>query len=338
MAENFDITSKEVLYKSDSDITYDAKKIRKDFETANEHRDYSIYTRLMDAAVEAKARSLFPHFNVKKGDIIVDAGSGTGALTKLVLRTFPDAKVFALDISKELQKRMNKGESHIKIVFGDAAEQNFLDNSVAVKYYSTSGHEIESFGGRGRMRMAIENTFQELKPGGRVVIRDFAKPSGVNPVYMKILSRVGVDSIPQDVNSENIDYNVLSTRALFDRFQKEFGGGSAFHYERVVIDGEEYFKIDQEWAHEFYLRKDYTANWRQEIKEKYTYWTMEEARQTLNDIGYVNVRVIPDPNEYILNNRLEGKIALYELVDGGRLRLVQFPPTHMVIVGEKPRV
>lgn len=336
--ESFDRKSNEVLYGSDFDPTHHAEKIRQEFEAANEHRDYSIYTRLMDAAVEAKALSLFPHFNVKAGDIIVDAGSGTGALTKLVLRTFPDAKVFALDISEKLQERVKKEKSHIKIVFGDAAEQNFLDNSVAVKYYSTSGHEIESFGGQGRMRIAMENTFRELKPGGRTVIRDFAEPSGVNPIYMKILSRVGVDSIPQDVNPEDIDYNVLSTRTLLERFQKEFSNGNAFQYERIIIDGEEYFRIDPEWAHEFYLRKDYTANWRQEIKEKYTYWTMEEAKKILEEIGYTNVRVIPDPNEYIIKNRLEGKIELYELSDDKRLQSVRFPTTHMVIVGEKPLV
>lgn len=313
------------------------ERIRQEFERANEHRDYSIYIRSMDAALEAKARSLFPHFQVEEGDIMVDAGSGTGALAELAAREFRGARVYALDISHELQERAQEGKALTELVYGDAGEQNFPTNFVQVKYYATSGHEIESFGGPGRMRHALEHTFLELKPGGQVIIRDFAKPSRTEPIFMKIISRVGIDQVPPGIKTEDIDYNTLSTSALLDRFQKEFRGGGVFSFERVTIDGEEYIKIDPEWAHEFYLRKDYTANWRQEIKEKYTYWTPEEAKQILEDLGYENVRVIPDPNEWILKQRLEGKIKLYEMIPEGELQHLPFPMTHMVVIGEKPR-
>jgi SAM-dependent methyltransferase len=256
-------------------------------------------------------------------------------MAELAAQEFHGARVFALDISHELQERADDGRAVSGLVFGDAAEQNFPSGSVDVKYFSTSGHEIESFGGEGSMRKAVENTFRELAPGGRIIIRDFSKPSRKEPVYMRILSKVGIDKLPEGVQEGNIDYNLLSASALLRRFHEEFRGGGAFEFEKVNIDGEEYIKIDPEWAHEFYLRKDYTGNWRQEIKEKYTYWSAEEARQILEEEGYVNVRVISDPNEYIIKNRLEGKIDLHELKEG-KLERIPFPATHMIVIGEKP--
>jgi ubiquinone/menaquinone biosynthesis C-methylase UbiE len=315
-----------------------SQEARRSFEKANENRDYSIYTGAMDAALEAKAQSIFPHFgNIKEGSVVVDAGSGTGQMAELAAQEFHGAQVFALDISHELQERAEDGRAISSLVFGDATEKIFPDGTVDVKYYSTSGHEIESFGGAGSMRRAVKNTFRELAPGGRVIIRDFAKPSRKDPVYMRILSKVGIDSVPENIKEENIEYNSLSASALFHRFHREFQGGGAFEFENVIIDEEEYIKIDPEWAHEFYLRKDYTGNWRQEIKEKYTYWSAEEAQRILEEEGYVNILVIPDPNEYIVSNRLEGKIDLHEMSEG-KLRKILFPATHMIIVGEKPAI
>lgn len=189
------------------------------------------------------------------------------------------------------------------------------------------------------MEEAVKSTFEELKPGGKLVIRDFAKPSLTGPIYMKILSTVGIDTVPEGVESKALDYNILSAKALFERFHKEFKQGDknpAFSYERVTRPDGEYLKIEPEWAHEFYLRKDYTANWRQEIKEKYTYWTKEQAMEIMKNAGYEDVQVHEDPNEYILNNRLKGKIALFREGENG-LEPMEFPATHMVVVGQKPK-
>ena len=307
------------------------------FKQANEHRDYKIYEGAMDAALEAKARSLFPHFgDIEPGDVIVDAGSGTGKLAELAATEFREARVMALDISHELQESAGEDQSKTALVYGDAREQNFPENSIKVKYFSTSGHEVETFGGKGSMERAMQNTFKELVPGGTMIVRDFAKPSRQEPIFMEILSNTGVQNVPEGTDPKDIDYNVLSTTALFERFVREFDGGSAFAYTKVEIDGKTYIKISPEWAHEFYLRKDYTGNWRQEIKEKYTYWTPEQAEEILKKSGYTNVRVIPDPNEYIVSKRLKGKIGLHEMVDG-KLVPYDFPPTHMVVIGEKPK-
>ncbi|HEU0051002.1 MAG TPA: methyltransferase domain-containing protein, partial [Patescibacteria group bacterium] len=312
------------------------QNLKEQFREANEKRDYSVYTWLMDAALEAKAKSIFPYIDAEEGDVIVDAGSGTGALAELAARAFRGTEVYALDISHELRTRAQEKQALIHLAYGDASEQVFPENSVKVKYYSTSGHEIESFGGAGRMRAAMESTWRELVPGGRVIVRDFAKPSFSGPVYLQILSQVGLPHAPADASPEMIDYNKLSTSALLERFQHEFGGGGRFTYENVLIGGVHYFKMSAEWAHEFYLRKDYTGNWHQEIQEKYTYWSPEEARALLEELGYEHVQVIPDPNDWIIKNRLEGRVALFSK-KGKTLIPMPFPPTHMIVVGDKPK-
>ncbi|MFA6437250.1 MAG: methyltransferase domain-containing protein [Candidatus Paceibacterota bacterium] len=305
------------------------------FEVADEHRDFTIYNQSLDAATLAKVDSIAPYFNVEDGDVIVDAGSGTGQVAELIARTFPHTRVYGEDLSHEQLEQASDRGSLVRLLHADAREKVFPSGSVKVKYYSTSLHEAESFGGQGSARKAMENTFLELEAGGRVIVRDFAKPENQEPVYMKIISKAGLEKVPEGTVKEDIDYNELSTSALFDRFHQEFRGGNAFDYERVIIDGEEYIKLSPEWAHEFYLRKDYTGNWRSEIEEKYTYWTPEEAKRVLEEIGYVNVQIVPDPNEWILKNRLQGKIGLYKMTDEG-LEKTDFPMTHMVVVAEKP--
>lgn len=297
------------------------------FAAANEHRDYTVYTRLMDAALDAKASALFPHFGtVREGAVIVDAGSGTGQLAELAAREFRGSRVYALDLSHELLDRANDAKTFLHLLYGNATDQHFPDGTVSVKYFATSGHEIETFGGQGSMRAAVAVSFRELAPGGRLVIRDFVKPKPCF-ILMEILSTVG--------ESDGDDYDRLSADALFHRFHREFAGGDAFAFTKVEREGKSLYRLPLEWAYEFFLRKDYTANWKSEIQEKYSYWTLEEAKDAFASAGFANVYVLPERNDYIVRNRLEGKIALYDDAEG-TLRPVPFPPTHVVAVGEKP--
>lgn len=305
---------------------------------ANESRDYTVYNRSMDAALYSKAAYILPHFgDVPEGAIIVDAGSGTGSLAELVAREFRGTRVIGLDISHELLERAHETQALIELVYGDASIQQFPDNSIHIIYSSTSGHEMESFGGAGTMTKAVENWYRQNRPGGRTIIRDFCKPALRQPVYMRILGTAGVDTIEEATVNGYTDYSLLSTRALFTAFYNEFQGGNAFTFKTNIINGVEYIVLDSEWAHEFYLRKDYTANWRQELKEKYTYWTLEDSRKALENVGFTNVQVIPEWNEYIVQHRLNGKICLYaKNTQSDALEPIDFPPTHMVLVGEKP--
>lgn len=308
---------------------------------AAQGRDTRVYEWRMDAASETKIAALLRHFpEIFDGAVVVDMGSGTGLVIQSIVQHFHrqgfTVHGVAVDISHEFYEQA-KDKAQVELVFGDAATQVFPTGSVSVMYFSTSGHEIESFGGKGKMLEAVANAFVQLMPGGRLIIRDFVRPDFQEQFYMELPDDDGNPADPQADPGE-IDYSKLSTKARFYRFHQEFAGGSAFSYQEMEIDGKHLIKIDPEWAYEFYMRKEYTGNWRNEIHEKYSYWTMEETETVLRGSGFIDVKVEPDPSQYMLTNWLIGKVGLFTQNDQGDLLPSPFPATHMVVSGTKPSV
>lgn len=292
----------------------------------------------MDAAVEAKAHSIISRFkDVPEKAVIVDIGSGTGALAEYITRFYRNqgATVYAVDISHELLEIADNNRSFMNLVFGDATDLGPLPSGFAdVAYHGTIGHELYSISGEKGLHKALNAVYRVLKPGGQEVWRDFAKPDIEGDVYMRIFIQDGTDNVDEATSDGFLDYSKLSTRALFERFHDEFLGGHAFEYERVTMGGHEYIRLPARFAHEFMLRKDYTANWRQEIMEEYLYWTTEEAQRAFESAGFTDVRAEPDDSEYIRAHRLRNKVGVYRLDDGDLVE-IEFP-THMVISGRKP--
>lgn len=312
-----------------------AESVVQTFLNAQEGRDFSVMAWQMSAAGEDKADSILPLFGeIEEGAIILDLGSGTGIVGEIIARRVRGVHVYSVDISQEYMERANEDMALTRLVYADVTTEFCPPDSVDGVFLSTVIHELESQKGGNGYR-ALVSGFNAIKPGDKIVARDFAKPERKEPIYMKIISDVGEDC-PKDGKLEDIDYTRLSTRALLERFRLEFRGGGQFDYEEAEINGEKYIKILPEWAAEFYLRKDYVGNWRQELHEKYLHWTMKEAAQKLKDVGCINVEVFPDPNDWILKNRLYGKIALYEMDENGKLKEYDFPATHMKFVGTKP--
>jgi SAM-dependent methyltransferase len=306
---------------------------------ANQGRDLESYTGRMDAATIYKTETLLSYFtDIKNEMLIVDAGSGTGKVAESILgklqKTGKKIEIVAVDITHKYRD-ISPYDREISWLIADAAQQNFAENSVDIKYFSTSGHEIASFGGGPqRMITALKNTLAELKPGGQVIIRDFVKPSS-EKFLMKIKEDDGqnFDSINLD---KTINYEQLSTMALFQCFHREFAGGNAFDFTiQKQNGGGQLIELDLEWAYEFYMRKEYKNNWQNEINEKYSYWTLEEAHKMLEQVGFTNVKVESNPNQYILDNWLKEQVKLYNRDEQGNLKELDFPTTHMIAVGYK---
>lgn len=297
-------------------------------------RDLTIYSELMDAALKAKAASIMPYFgDVSDRSIIVDVGSGTGQLAEYISRELRSSNIYAVDFSHDMLALASNNLSKINLVHDDATKLDKIPNeSTDIIYHGTVGHEIQTFRGLSGLDESLQASYRCLKPGGREIWRDFIKPPE-GEVYLEILTNDGVNTIEEATQNGFLDYSLLSTKALFECFYRQFKGGNAFVYENVTENGHNLIKLPAQYAQEFILRKDYTANWRQEIEEEYTYWTQDETRLAFEKTGFTKIEVINDDNEYIRNNRLRGKIALY-INDGSGLKPVEFP-THMVVVGYK---
>ncbi|MBN8550080.1 MAG: methyltransferase domain-containing protein [Deltaproteobacteria bacterium] len=303
---------------------------------ANSGRDYTIYSRAMDAAEDAKALDIFPYMKVPEGGTILDLGAGTAGLSERAARYFSRAHVVAQDVSHELLEIADHRRALIHILFGNALDQVLPENSLDAAMCSSCGHEIESFCGTGSMQKVLEVMLRELKPGAAFVHRDFIKPDA-QEVMLEILdSNVREAEHSAAISGSVSDYSKLTTAQLFFRFHKEFAGGNAFSYAIEEIRGRTFIRLPAEWAYEFYMRKDYVANWHNEIREKYSYWSESQARQAFEEAGFVDVRVIPHRNQWLVDNRLDGRIALFSVQSSGELEAIPFFDTHMTVLGVKP--
>jgi len=303
------------------------------FETANTGRDLTLYQKSLNAADLAKAHAIIPHLEVPEGGYVKDIGSGTGCVTEIVARHFSRSVVYGVDRSHELLDVSERERMLMRPVYGNACEQIFSVNFLHAAYSSTCFHEIFSFEGSEGVKRALEAVFEELRPGGVLVIRDMVIPSDSSPVYMFLPKD---DGKPATNNSDAIDYERLSTFELFLQFHKDFRGGEAFSYSVEQVDGKDYLLLSPEWAYEFYMRKDYRRNYNNEIHEKYGPWTNEAAQSLLNELGFVAIEAHSETNQWIVENRLEGQIGLFRKNESNQMEALPFFPTHLTLVARKP--
>ncbi len=130
---------------------------------------------------------------------IVDQACGTGILTLKIARRFPDCRVIGVELRDEYltiarEKAQTLGISNVEFILGRAEDVvleggcDCITSSYLAKYA-----ELETL---------ISNAEKMLRPGGIVIMHDFAYPS--NPVflllwqtYFKLLRTLGSRIFPE---------------------------------------------------------------------------------------------------------------------------------------------
>lgn len=297
---------------------------------------------------------------------IVDEGCADGALIVELAKDFPDSDIIGIEITSEFlarcleRKRAGEfGGTFVQFHQRNLFDPIFEDNSINSTICNSTTHEIWSYGsGRESLSGYIEKKFKQLKSGGRLIIRDVVGPDNKNKeVWLKANKEDGSnDEVFKEFESreELSDHlSKLSTHARFKRFADEFlkemrDSGrrppeSKVKYREEIIDNTSYFVLPLKHAVEFMSRKDYTDNWKSELNEEFTFFDFLEWKNFLSEHGF---RIIENPNEptlssrvytseWIVENRLKGKTDLYEK-EGKSLTQIQYPPTNIVLVAEKP--
>ncbi|MNS05096.1 hypothetical protein D3C72_364920 [compost metagenome] len=129
----------------------------------------------------------------------------------------------------------------------------------------------------------------------------------------------------------------LSTYGRFLRFAVDFRKkeGYKLEYKEEIINDESYIKLSLSDACEFMSRKDYTDNWESEMHETFTFWSFEDWKSHLEEVGFT---VMPTSsaytNDWIVQNRLIGKCELFEM-GGDTLKPMNYPVTNMLMIAEK---
>jgi ubiquinone/menaquinone biosynthesis C-methylase UbiE len=162
--------------------TYDvAKSFDQRSESYSEGRDKAY-------SFSRQKRIILDMLDNKKG-IVLDAGCGTGDMIRAMAKRGCDA--FGLDISKDMLRfaRSRMLSSSIKnrflFLLGDVEALSFCDNTFDAVLCMGVLEYLPSY------RVAIQEAFRTLKPGGIAII---SAPNGVSPYY---LARRGFNLLPR---------------------------------------------------------------------------------------------------------------------------------------------
>jgi len=329
-----------------------------------ETRDYSTY------AIGMSHKNLL---EVKYNDIrkaittgkIVDEGCADGALMTCIARDFPDADLIGIEITSEFlalcHERQRRGEFggaftffHQRNLMKPIFEQESIDSTIC----NSTTHEIWSYGdGHESLKNYIKLKYDQTRVGGKLIIRDVVGPENKDKeVYLKLSSEDGSNDIKSTLpesQQELAKYlKGLSTKARFHHFadyylrgmrqQGKRGPESILRYRLERFEGEIYTVLSLKDATEFITKKDYVDNFHSELNEEFAFFSFTDWKELIKSVGFSIIENPNDPeasshvytNEWVVKNRYEGKVGIFEMVDN-KLVPVEYPPTNVVLIAEK---
>ena len=308
--------------------------------TTPKHTDLRVYENGMNATILEKWRKFklwLPEQEHGQPRTIVDEGCGTGELLALLAKYSPDTRIYGRDASPYFYQKSletTRGLPNVSVVHRDIALPFSRRNSLAAKIFSSVLHEIYSSSGYSdkTLRSVLKRSFEEMRPGGRILIRDGIKPTP-ELVFLWLDNRK---------RSRRPDLSMLSTRERFIKFVNDFSRIREVPYYETRVRSVESQNLDwlvaiqSQDAYEFLLKKDYVENWDAELRQVFGFWTFSQYHEALTEAGF-SIRLLADSrNSWINEHRFMPYARLFHLNEHGKLELMHFSPTHMFAVGEKP--
>jgi len=314
-------------------------------------RNYSTYARSMNEIIRLKYLDI--RKAIKSGRI-VDEGCADGALLAEISRDFPDSDLFGIDLSAEFagrfMERQRAGEfggAYVHFFHRNLFDRIFEAESIDTTLCNSTLHEIWSYGdGEKSVRGYLAEKFRQMRPGGRLLVRDVVGPEdGTREVLLWCSDIDGENSSAAEINQHKDRspewLHKLSTRTRFFLFSHDFRGGSGgFVFAEELRGDRPMFRLSLRNAAEFLSKKDYTDNWVSEMNEEFCFWNFAEWKQVLVEVGF---QIFENPNQpaessrvytspWIVEHRHTGHVEIMNL-EGQAL---PWPPTNMVLVAEKP--
>lgn len=137
---------------------------------------------------------IIPFIKIKRGDNILDVGSGTGILLPFFKKAVgKNGKVVALDYSqKMLERAKSKYGDEFEYICANAEKTPFKDNTFdVVVCFSVFPHFSKKL-------KVLKELFRVLKFGGRIVISHAQRREEINAFHNKVSGPVAKDFIPED--------------------------------------------------------------------------------------------------------------------------------------------
>lgn len=130
---------------------------------------------------EERPDVLIDALHIRPGATVADIGSGTGYFTwRLAQRVGPAGKVYAVDVQEDMLDRTKATVAEHKVanveyVLATESSPRLPERSIDLAFIAYAYHE---FGDPEAMMAAIRRA---LKPGGRVLVLEYAKESKIAP-------------------------------------------------------------------------------------------------------------------------------------------------------------
>lgn len=234
-------------------------------------RFFEAYGASLDAALEAKVRDIEPWL---LPGLVVDRGCGTGAFLRYLAAR--DRKVVGIELSSELT-RQHAGMIQANVmdpVFADGFVENIVLSSVMHEVYSYNGYSLAP------VEKCLATCARELRPGGRIIIRDIWSPEPGPPIH-------GLEMEP-------------AVWALFQDFRGSFPG-------QIDCDGmtkgKRRARLSTQTAVEFLSKKDYDKHWELELKEVYCQVPLSAYGEMARRLELEVLHSEPVRNDWIVQNR-----------------------------------
>ena len=292
-------------------------------------RDYNSYAKGMDQNISFKFNDIKPF--VVQGKI-VDAGCGTGALIWQLSKYFEESDIIGIEATRnfyEYCKLQQYPNPFVYFYRRNIIDQNFKENTINTFIYSSVLHEIYSYISKDALRKVLQETYKQLSPGVRIIIRDVVGPEkGSEKVLLELNNKDG---------KESGEIKVLSTHVKFYKFVKEFIPRK-IKFKEKKINGKQFIELTLKDAYEFMSKMNYVDNWKSEMHEEFGFWNFTDWKNELRKVGFEIVNGShPFKSDYIIEKMYKGKAEIYKQ-KGKELIRVNYPHTNIIISGEKPKI
>ncbi|MCW3462547.1 transferase [Chitinophaga nivalis] len=313
-------------------------------------RDYQVYVKQMDDIAALKYRETAPY--IQPGNI-GDIGCAAGSWIKMACSDdrLHECDFYGIEVSRHLYdiclQRKHNGEFANPSVF--FSQKNavtslvFEPGSMQTIHTSSLTHEIASYGSIDDLVAFIRNRYQELMPGGVWINRDVIGPENkAETILLWLNDTDGENDLPAPASTDTHELaqylGKLSTRALFTRFAADFRHHEGFQLPHtwVEIAGTTYCQLSMQNACEFLFKKDYHDNWLSEMHEMFCFWSYSDWKAALEAAGLrLDNLSHTYRNEWIVKNRLEGKVQLLRLNENNTPEVIDFPVSHTLLLIRK---
>jgi SAM-dependent methyltransferase len=218
----------------------------------------------------------------------VDLGCADGRFTRALAKNYA-GRMVGIDSSAEIvglaKIRLAEDIFSAGVDFQVGRAEDFTMPNISNVVASSIIHEVYSYGDKMEsVRQALANIHKNLKSGGRLIIRDFVRPED------------------RKVNFLHDKKDIVKGHSYgdFHGVSPEPNSGSFEVYSNQNLSN----------VYEYIYRKDFHDNWQTELQETYGFWSLGEAKALIEEAGFKLIHVAELENQWILENRLEGKIMI----------------------------